>query len=564
MALLLPIGIFEYYLLLIFISACSVDDYLYRRIWITVGNTPDPPNMADTTDDWTLVQQHGWRLAILAGSMVTALTSLLRDGGGSAELSMKNASLFIVVFLLALLLRREAKTVLQRKHLPAGNYGFPVIGHLVEAIMTPVQHVMKNKKLFGNTFFENTFSHSIVFGDHRDIAWLWDLERRGHAVTAWPAPIRRLVGSDSILIVSGERHRVLRRIFEPAFTPQAVKDYLAAIDKVTRESLGQWSSQDLISTDVFKVFALRLFYYAAFGYVKESVIGPLHDDTKLFLNGFKTPLPIAIPGTTFGKAMAARARCIRLAERLIEQFKEENPVHSERGQRTLMGRLCYGTDENKEALPMDVLAENLLSIIIAGHDTSAASMGTALYYLSEYPQVKKAVAEEVKKFREPLDFDELKNAPGLNSFLTECWRMNPPIVFSFRQSTVSAEHSGYKIPKGMVLSFNMVLANQNETVYPEPSRFAFQRFLPKDHPLVTEQYLRLKTVDELDFGRLAQSYLPTFGGGLHGCLGRHFAKLEMRVLITRLLQSYDFQVRNSSRQEFPVNTWRHDIIVTPT
>jgi cytochrome P450 len=193
-------------------------------------------------------------------------------------------------------------------------------------------------------------------------------------------------------------------------------------------------------------------------------------------------------------------------------------------------------------------------MIFAGHDTSYASMGTALNYLSEYPAVTAALTKEVQSFQEPLDFDELKNAPILNAFLAESWRMDPPVPGAFRQLKENIDYKGYRLPKEMIVRYNIIAQSQNDDVYPTPSAFEIQRFLPKDHLLSQDPSLEAKGVD---YNNLKANY-PIFGGGSHSCLGSHFAKLEMRVLLTRLLQSYDIQVRNSEKVYFPVNGWKNE------
>ena len=257
--------------------------------------------------------------------------------------------------------------------------------------------------------------------------------------------------------------------------------------------------------------------------------------------------------------MNARDRILVTVEQLIETFKRENPPESERAQKSMMGRVCYGTDEDGNPIDPEDLKDNVLNMIFAGHDTTYASMGTALHYLSQHPDVMEALTEEVESFHEPLDFDELKNAPVLNAFLAESWRMDPPVAGAFRKLCQDTEYKGYKLPKDMVVRYNILAASQNNELYPTPNQFEIQRYLPKDHPLAVDKDLH---ADGVDYNNLKANY-PIFGGGAHSCLGSHFAKLEMRVLLTRLLQSYDLEVRNSEKVHFPVNGWKNEFKLIP-
>lgn len=189
-------------------------------------------------------------------------------------------------------------------------------------------------------------------------------------------------------------------------------------------------------------------------------------------------------------------------------------------------------------------------------------MGTALKYLSKYPATKDAIAGEVRNFQEPLDFDELKNAPLLNAFLAEIWRMDPPVPGGFRTLTKTVDFNGHQVSAGSIVRYSTILGSQNEEVYPDPTEFRIARFLPEDHPFVsTDKENDAFRAVGVDYNNMKANY-PIFGGGTHGCLGSHFAKLEMRVMLTRLLQAYELEVQNVEKVAFPFNGWKNEFRLT--
>jgi cytochrome P450 len=195
----------------------------------------------------------------------------------------------------------------------------------------------------------------------------------------------------------------------------------------------------------------------------------------------------------------------------------------------------------------------------AGHDTTYMSLGTAMMYLAKYPAIQEAIVQEVKAFKEPLDFDELKNAPVLNSFLAESWRICPPIGGGYRRLTEPMEYNGYKYPKGQLFSYSNHVAFANDKLYPEPSKFSISRFLPQDHPLLDDPKLH---ATDIDFNSMKAEY-PNFGGGNHACLGAHFAKLELRILVARMLQGFNVEVRNCKKKQVPIYGWTNEFRLTP-
>lgn len=549
-----------------------------------------------TMDAVTLLQQHGWRVAVIIACLSLAIRAVLSSGTSFGYCGS------ILVSLLCLnWLKNEFSTAYKRRHLPPGDLGLPFVGETLGFFLNPSAYGRKKQAKYGDTYTENTIALGIVFGHEKDISWLWNTERKGRAQGMWPPHIRALLGKGAVANLTGKRHRMLRRMLEPAFAPNATRDYVQVLDQATQESLEKWSATDSFhSSAEFKMFALRLFFIAGFGYVDEEWINQLHDDFSIWLSGFGSLVPLRIPGTLFSKAMNARDRILVTVETLIETFKRENPPDSERAKKSMMGRVCYGTDEDGNPMDSQDLKDNVLNLIFAGrrskgdasyillfysvltvsasayrfyvemysnffvsrslpgHDTTYASMGTALHYLSEHAAVQAALIEEVQSFQEPLDFDELKNAPVLNAFLAESWRMDPPVAGAFRKLRENTEYKGYKLPKDIVVRYNILAATRNDNVYPTPSQFEIQRYLPQDHPFLLDSSLEAKGVD---YNNLKANY-PVFGGGSHSCLGSHFAKLEMRVLLTRLLQKYDLRVRNCDKVHFPVNGWKNEFKLT--
>lgn len=139
--------------------------------------------------------------------------------------------------------------------------------------------------------------------------------------------------------------------------------------------------------------------------------------------------------------------------------------------------------------------------------------------------------------------------------------MDPPVPFGTRKVNKPVSFKGYRLPTGINVAYNIILMSQSEEVYPMPESFEMQRFLPEGHPLIVDPEIK-KAASKVDYNSMKASY-PIFGGGTHACLGVHFAKLEMRVLVTRLLQSFAIEERNAKKVCFPVNGWTNEFRLTP-
>eukprot|EP00581_Thalassiosira_minuscula_P013686 CAMPEP_0183727538 /NCGR_PEP_ID=MMETSP0737-20130205/25803_1 /TAXON_ID=385413 /ORGANISM="Thalassiosira miniscula, Strain CCMP1093" /LENGTH=519 /DNA_ID=CAMNT_0025959201 /DNA_START=225 /DNA_END=1784 /DNA_ORIENTATION=+ len=451
---------------------------------------------------------------------------------------------------------------IQRK-LPPGYLGIPIFRE-IKFILTATtggiwRKLHENRRKYGTMFLQSLFGQtSILMGGQDDLQFVFNCDRKALTDVAWPPNIVMLLGPGAVPTQTGKYHRVLRRLLEPYFAPKFVTNYLTIMDRTTLEELDSWaSSGDFVSSEVFKMYALKLFYASSFGRIDEDVIVTLHDDFKVWLGGFLSVTDKRIPGTAFDEAMKARARILDTIDVLMENFKRGNPEDSERAQTTIMGRLIYGKDkDDNRVLSRDEIKDNLLTLIFAGHDTTYLSISTILYHLSQNPDAMAALVEESSSLCEPLESEELKNAPVLNACVHESLRMDPPIPGAFRKMVKDTQHKGYTFEKGTTLNYSILMASTNESLYKNHGTFNMKRFLPKDHPLYQA---------DMDAGidpTQGRANYPIFGGGSHICLGKAFAQLELRVLVARLTKHYHVEVRNPQKLYFPVNGWNIEFRLT--
>lgn len=503
---------------------------------------------------WSSLTEHIIKLGLYTAFFIHAILSTQKS---STPFSY---TINICIALFALRLIKGELNIsfkrLQRK-LPPGYLGFPIIREIkfFKSIASGgiQQSLDAARSNYGTMFSQNFFGRTnIAMGGQEDLIWLFNNDRKAQTEIAWPPNIVMLLGPGAVANQTGKYHRVLRRLLEPYFAPLFVKNYLKSMDDTTLEELDNWSALgEYQSSEVFKMYALRLFYVSSFGIADEETIATLHDNFKLWLGGFMSVTTRRIPGTSFDKAMKARDRILDTVDKLIDQFIAENPEESERAQTTIVGRLIYGKDkDDNRMMTRDEMKDNILNLIFAGHDTTYTSISTLLYHLSENPDAMEALTNEVSTLSEPLISDELKSAPVLNACIHESWRIDPPVLGSFRKTVNNGlEHKGYSFDKGETFNYSILMATTDESLYKNQDQFNMKRFLPKDHPLYEAK------VDSGIDPFAGRTNYPIFGGGTHVCLGKAFAQLELRVLATRMLKHYKVEVRNSKKSYFPVNGW---------
>jgi len=455
--------------------------------------------------------------------------------------------------------------------LPPGTTGRPFIGETIPFVTNPLEFYRSRAQKYGTPFLTHViFAPTVVMGGaDEEMRWLWNTERKEQSKHSWPSHWTKLMGYGAITNSTGKRHRYLRKMFEPSFSPNSIRSYVKVIDKCSQESFEKWADGKYHPSSDIKVFVLRLLFECAFGAIDEDVLEVLSSDFCIWLNAHSTFFPFALPGTLLARGLAARGRLLSFFNKMIADFKRNNSSDSDLAKNCVLGRLCYQEDDDGNRLSDEDLSTNLFIIFFAGHDTTYASVGSILNNLfcdesKEGQRVLNALVEEVASFKsinsDTLDYDELKDASILNAFLAESWRRDPPVGAGFKVALQDLSYKKFTFPKGTRLHYSIHLGAYNEQRYHHPSEFHIERFLPKGHPFVKEDKWQVNDGGLQD--TLKPSY-PIFGGGAHGCLGSHFAKLEARIFLTRMIQNYDIEVRHSKKVNFPLNFWANEFRLTP-
>ncbi len=228
-----------------------------------------------------------------------------------------------------------------------------------------------------------------------------------------------------------------------------------------------------------------------------------------------------MPWTKFGRAL----RCRKLILARIEEIVKERQQQATSTQ-DVLGLLLQARDEEGNTLSLQELKEQLLTLLFAGHDTLSSALSSLCLLLAQHPEVKEAIRAEQKQlgFPQPLTLEHLKQMTYLEQVLKEVLRVFPPSTGP-REVIESCEFNSYLIPKGWKVLYHSGTTHQDSSIYTQaecfdPERFAPERAEDKQKPM---------------------SYIP-FGGGLRECLGREFAKLEIKLFAALLVREYEWEL----------------------
>ena len=181
---------------------------------------------------------------------------------------------------------------------------------------------------------------------------------------------------------------------------------------------------------------------------------------------------------------------------------------------------------NSKSMTDEAIRDEVLTFLIAGHETTTNALSFLLYLLSKYPDVKHAVKEEIEKniTDEHPNYQSFQALTYTKSVINEALRLFPPAWIISRQAIEDDEIMGYDVPKASTVNIPTFLVQRHEAFWAAPNEFRPERFIG-------------------DQSRHKFSFLP-FGGGPRFCIGMQFAYTEMLIFLVKLFRCSDFKVLN--------------------
>jgi cytochrome P450 len=175
-----------------------------------------------------------------------------------------------------------------------------------------------------------------------------------------------------------------------------------------------------------------------------------------------------------------------------------------------------------------------MTMMLAGHETTANTLAWALYALARAPQLRARVEAELDEIREAqVGVQHLAALPYTTQVIKEAMRLYPAVHMIARRATREVQIGPYQVRRGAIVVINIVGIHHRPDLYPEPERFDPQRFSPEREKLLPKQ-----------------AFLP-FSAGPRICIGNHFAMMEAQLILATWLRQVRFElVTPDQRAEF--------------
>jgi cytochrome P450 len=316
-----------------------------------------------------------------------------------------------------------------------------------------------------------------------------------------------VTGPSSLLLLDGERHLRMRKLMLPPFHGDAIAHYGEEIQEITGRVIDDWRVGETIRTrTVAQAVTLEVIIRAVFGITDMGRIAEL----KRLLPGLSAPSPFLLfmqrdlgPRSPWGRFLRRRDRVDALLYEEIEH-RRRDPESEQR--RDILTLLMSARDDEGNPLTDRELRDELITILLAGHETTATSIGWAFERLLRHPAALERLTAEVAAGQ---------SSEYMEAVIRETLRVRPVVTEVFRAPAERTELGGHVFEPGTQMAASLLLIQLDPELYPpDPQAFRPERFLEG----APEPY----------------TWIP-FGGGVRRCLGAAFAQLEMKVVISTIL-----------------------------
>jgi cytochrome P450 family 110 len=335
--------------------------------------------------------------------------------------------------------------------------------------------------------------------------------------------LQPFLGNRGVILLDGNEHRQRRQLLMPQFHGDKVRGYTDLICSISRKAIDRWQVGETINLrEQMQSISLDIILQTVFGIDRGERYDLIREGLIKIGSLLESPINasfVLIPAlqkdlgawSPWGKFLRDRAVLDRLLyDEIAARRRNYQPERID-----ILTLLIGAVDADGNGMSDLELHDELMTLLFAGHETTATALAWAVYWVNYLPEVKQKLLAEIATLGTERDPIAISRLPYLNAVCSETLRIYPVGMLTFpriAQETVSLQ--GYQIEPGTMISGCIYLTHHREDIYPEPHLFKPERFLERQFS--------------------PYEYLP-FGGGSRRCLGMALAQLELKLVLVEIL-----------------------------
>jgi cytochrome P450 len=335
------------------------------------------------------------------------------------------------------------------------------------------------------------------------------------------SPLAAVMGASSVLTLTGPEHMRQRKLLLPPFHGERMREYEETIVEATRRDMASWPRGETMPLQArTRAITLEVILRAVFG-VEAERMGPL----KEAISGLIEPmhvlafLRIAMSKPSTERPSGAIGKALEVLDvRIYEEISRRRSEGDLEERTDILSLLMQARDEDGEAMTDGELRDELVTLLLAGHETTATAVAWAVERLVRHP-------EKLSRLRAEIAAGESEEY--LNAVVNETLRVRPVVPIVVRLLKQSMDVGIYTLPAETRVAPSIYLTNRNARIYEQPAEFRPERFLGA----TPETF----------------SWIP-FGGGIRRCIGASFALLEMKLMLRTMLAELEPEMPSDRRR----------------
>jgi cytochrome P450 family 135 len=331
-----------------------------------------------------------------------------------------------------------------------------------------------------------------------------------------------VLGSHSVLLLDDDAHMAQRKLMLPPFHGERMRGYEETMAQVAAREIERWpAGEPLPAWPTMQAITLEVIMRTVFGVRDAARLERLGDALRNSLGFASEPLRMAILAV-FGPRRVAelgwvRAKLEPTNELIYEEIRARRDAPDLAERDDVLSLLLQARHDDGSEMSDEELRDELMTLLVAGHETSATALAWALEALTHHPAALARLREEIDAGEEAY----------LDAVVKEVLRLRPVIALVLRRLIEPMEIGGRMLPAGVTVAPCIYLLHRRGDVYDEPRAFRPERFLDNQPGTYT--------------------WIP-FGGGVRRCLGASFAQFEMKVVLRELVSRLDIRAARPEQE----------------
>lgn len=341
--------------------------------------------------------------------------------------------------------------------------------------------------------------------------------------------LQPLVGDYSLFVLEGDRHKRERKLVMPPFHGDRMRAYGQQIISLTEAAFSQLAPEQIFTArSLMQEISMDIILKVVFGLSEGDQFQELKRRFAAFTDAFQVPFLAGLlffPSLQKDWGRRSPWGYIRHLQKQIDELlyaeirtrrEQFDPSRSD-----IMSLLLSARDEAGEAMTDEELHDELMTFLLAGHETTASAIAWALYWVHTLPDMREKLCYELASLGENPDPVDISRLPYLTAVCNETLRIYPVTVLTVpREVREPVELMGYALEPGTRLYGCIYLTHHREDLYPDAKQFKPERFLQRQYS--------------------PYEFLP-FGGGIRRCIGEALAMFEMKLVLATILQNYQLE-----------------------